>query len=220
MLGAPGAGKGTQAKRIARKYRLVHISTGEIFRDHVRRNTAIGAKIQSALELGQLMSDALTCEVLWRRLEEPDCADGFVIDGFPRSLAQADALQVWLAARDESLDAAIELAVPDSEIIERTCARRSCSACGAIYNLKFDPPARMPYCDRPGCTGQLVQRDDDTEVTLAERLRIFRRVSSLVHEFYDGLGLLRPIDAAHLSPDALFQKIEEVVLSLGASEPA
>lgn len=220
MLGGPGAGKGTQAKRIAHKYRMPHISTGEIFRNHVRSRTALGMRIAQALEHGQLMPDSLTCEVLWERLTREDCADGYLLDGFPRSVAQAEALHAWLEERGEQLDVVVELVVPDAELVERITSRRSCMVCGSIFNLKFDPPRQKPYCDRPDCPSELVHRDDDNEETVRERLKIYHSISQPVREYYDSLGLLRPIAAAELPPDALFGKVEEVLQDLGASEPA
>jgi adenylate kinase len=220
MLGAPGAGKGTQAKRIARKHSIAHVSTGEIFRNHVRGRTPLGRRIAQALEHGQLMPDDLTCEVLWERLTQPDCAEGYVLDGFPRSVSQAESLSEWLAVRGEQIDAVLELLVPDEEIIDRTSARRSCLVCGAIFNMKYDPPKAAPYCDRSDCPSELVQRDDDNEATLRKRLWIYDREGKLVRSYFDGLGLLRPIPASGLPPDALFRKIEDALQNLGASEPA
>lgn len=218
ILGAPGAGKGTQAKRIARKYKVPHISTGEIFRGHVRNKTELGCRIEQSLDNGHLMSDELTCEVLWSRLMQPDCAQGYVLDGFPRSLPQAEALNQWLAARDEQLQAALELVVPDAEIIERTEARRSCPQCGAIFNLKYDKPGQTPHCDRPDCKSEMTQRHDDTAETVRERLRIFHSTARPIEQYFKELGILLPVECATLSPNEVFEKVEHALHRAGASK--
>lgn len=217
MLGAPGAGKGTQAKRVAETRGVPHISTGDIFRDHLRRNTALGAQVRQYLDSGQLAPDRLVCEVVAQRLAEADCAEGYVLDGFPRSVPQAEALGKWLDERAEGLSVTINLDVPDEEIIGRLTARRHCPKCGAIYNLKFSPPRRGVLCDEDADTA-LVQRQDDKEETIRERLRIYHETTEPLLTYYRESGLLHSIPAQGLSPDEVFGSIEKVISALGVTK--
>lgn len=220
ILGAPGSGKGTQAKRISEKYDIRHISTGDIFRSHVQRSTDLGKKITESMTNGRLVPDEVTCEVVWRRLRESDCEVGYILDGFPRTLPQAHHLQEWLVRHDEQLDVALELEVPDAEILERTGARRSCATCGKIFNLKYDPPGSVPYCERADCPSSLIQRADDVEETLRERLRIYHSMFEPIHALYKRLDLLKTVEGAGLAPDDVFAKIDEVLLGIGAARSA
>lgn len=212
MLGAPGAGKGTQAKRLALAYGLPHISTGDIFRAHLNRATHLGKQVQQYLEAGRLVPDDLTCEIVADRLKESDCANGFILDGFPRSTPQAEMLRNHLAGRGESVSAAINVEVPDSEIVERLTARRTCSLCGTIFNLKFDPPSGdATQCDRNGCGGRLIRRKDDEEVTIRERLRVYHETTEPVIGYYEKLGVLRTVSGAGATPEEIFAKIESML---------
>lgn len=218
LLGAPGAGKGTQAKRVADAHGLPHISTGDIFRKHLKEGTELGRQVQQYLEGGRLVPDELTCAIVADRLNEPDCAKGYILDGFPRSVGQAEALSALLAKKGQEIDAAVDIAVPDSEIVDRLSARRSCPVCGNIYNLKYSPPPDGGNaCGREGCPGQLVQREDDKEETIRERLRVYHETTEPVIGYYRNQGLLHEIPASGLSPDAVYAKIEDVLATLSGT---
>lgn len=219
ILGAPGAGKGTQAMRIAASYGVPHVSTGDIFREQMQKGTELAREIRPYMESGRLVPDELTCAVVAERLARPDCANGYVLDGFPRTLPQAEALDAMLRDRGQRLDVAIELEVPDDEIVERLSARRTCSKCGAIFNLKFNPPRNGDTrCDRDGCGGALTQRADDREETVRQRLKVYYESTRPLLAYYRGQGLLRTLAGDGLSPDALFEKVEEILCAVGAVE--
>ena len=185
MLGGPGAGKGTQAKRMARKYGLPHISTGDIFRANLKQGTALGLKAKGYMESGQLVPDELTCELVADRIVQDDCAVGLILDGFPRSVPQAEEFARLMEARGESLDVAINIDVTDEEIVARLSARRTCGKCGAIYNLKFSPPKVADTCDNSECGGEaLVQRKDDCEETIRERLNVYHETTEPIIAYY------------------------------------
>lgn len=215
LLGGPGAGKGTQAMRISETFGIPHISTGAFFRDQLAKNTELGQRIRQYMDSGLLVPDELTCEVVERRLKEDDCRNGYVLDGFPRSLPQAKALDEILERQGVRLDAAIDLEVPDDEIVARLSARRTCPVCGKIFNLKFDPPSSDGgVCDREGCTGQLVTRSDDREETIRERIRVYHKTTEPIIKYYRERGLLRAVQGDTLSPDGVFAKIEEILGAL------
>lgn len=219
MLGAPGAGKGTQAQRIAAAHGLPHISTGDIFRARRGDGTELGRRIQKLLDAGQLVPDEITCEIVAQRLSEADCADGYILDGFPRSVPQAEALEQLLSAVGQRLTAAIEIEVPDEEIVGRLTARRMCERCGAIHNLKFDPPAGDgTVCDREGCGGALVQRADDREETIRERLRVYHEITKPLRGFYGERGQLYSVEGANAAPDVVYGKIESVLSMVESTE--
>jgi adenylate kinase len=202
--------------RLAEAFGIPHISTGAYFRDQLERKTDLGERIRKFMDSGSLVPDELTCEVVEARLNEPDCDGGYVMDGFPRTLPQARILDEMLGVRGEALDVAIDLEVPDEEIVKRLTARRLCPVCGKIYNLKFDPPSSDGgICDRAGCFGQLVTRSDDTEETVRERLRIYHRTTEPIMKYYKERGLLRTVTGDSLSPDNVFVKVEEIVRRLG-----
>jgi adenylate kinase len=217
ILGAPGAGKGTQARRMARKHGWPHISTGDIFRSHLDQKTAIGQKIESYMNSGRLVPDALACQIVVERLAAPDCANGYILDGFPRSVPQAEALGRMLADRHEALDAVILLTVDDDELVERLAARWTCPHCGKIYNVKFNPPKVAGRCDKPGCEGvQLVQREDDREDTVRRRLKVYHETTEPLIQHYERRGLLRRV-AGGASLEAIEQQIEAVLKTQGAA---
>ena len=212
LLGGPGAGKGTQARRLAEEFGIPHISTGAYFRDQLEKETELGERIRGYMDSGSLVPDELTCEVVESRLTQPDCANGYVLDGFPRSLPQARILDELLGARGEKLDLAIDLEVPDEEIIARLTARRTCPVCGMIFNLKFDPPSTdAGRCDRTGCTGELVTRSDDSEETVRERIRTYHRITEPIIKYYKERGLLHVVIEGAMGPDEVFAKVEEEV---------
>ncbi len=212
ILGAPGAGKGTQARRIARKRGWPHISTGDIFRSHLEERTAIGQKIESYMRNGKLVPDELACQIVVERLSKPDCADGYILDGFPRSLPQAQALDTVLADRRDELDVVILLDVDDDEIVARLSGRRTCPNCGKIYNLKFNPPQKDMQCDKPGCNGaQLVHREDDREDTVRNRINVYHETTEPLIQYYEKEGVLRRIDGAGHSLDKIEERIDAVL---------
>ncbi|MBI4557260.1 MAG: adenylate kinase [Candidatus Hydrogenedentes bacterium] len=218
MLGAPGAGKGTQAKRIAELHGIPHISTGDIFRAHLERGTDLGQQVKPFLDAGHLVPDDLVCRIVVHRVREADCVNGYVLDGFPRSLPQAQALQRELNVEGAVLDVAINLAVPDDELVERLAARRSCPKCGRIYNLRFEPPRRNGYCDFEGEEDvALVQRPDDQESTVRERLVVYHRTTEPLLAFYRDTGLLRQVSGSGKSPEEVSAQIEEIFCALGVN---
>jgi adenylate kinase len=215
MLGAPGAGKGTQAKQMAEKHGLPHISTGDIFRAHLRQGTPLGLQVKNYLDSGQLVPDQLTCAIVADRTAQPDCKNGYILDGFPRSLPQAEEFQRLLRARGEIVDLAINIDVTDAEIVDRLTARRSCPKCGAIYNLKFKTPKKDNTCDLDG--EPLVQRQDDKEDTVHERLNIYHETTEPIIDYYGRQGVLKTVPSTGSTPDAVFKKVEEIVFAAGAS---
>ena len=168
MLGAPGAGKGTQAKQIAAKYEIPHISTGDIFRANIKEGTELGKKAKAFMDKGELVPDELTCDLVVDRISKPDAAKGYVLDGFPRTIPQAEALTKALEARGEKIDYAINVEVPDENIVHRMGGRRACIGCGATYHVEFNAPKVEDVCDT--CGGELVLRDDDKPETVQKRL--------------------------------------------------
>lgn len=209
LLGAPGAGKGTQAARLAAKYSLPHISTGDIFRRHLKEGTGLGKQVKSFLDSGALVPDDLTCSIVADRLTQSDCRAGYILDGFPRSEAQAEALDAMLNERSEKIDAAIDIEVPDEEIVERLSARRMNPETGAIYNLKFDPP---PEAEKD----KVVQRQDDKPETVRERLAVYHETTAPVVDYYKRHGILHAVSGAGATPDHVFSRIEEIVAPLAA----
>ncbi|MBX7259004.1 MAG: adenylate kinase [Candidatus Hydrogenedentes bacterium] len=221
LLGAPGAGKGTQAQRIAAARKMPHVSTGDIFRDHLQRKTDLAREIEPYMESGSLVPDELTCAIVAQRLCEPDCRGGYVLDGFPRSLRQAETLERLLGERTEKLDVALDIQVSDHEIVERLTARRVCPECGAIYNLKYDPPRNGDTrCSKNGCTGTLMRRPDDTAETIRQRLLIYHETTEPIRMFYDERGLLRTVVSDNLTPEAVFVKFEEILCAMEAAGKA
>jgi len=218
MLGAPGAGKGTQAKRIAKARALPHISTGDIFRAHLRDGTDLGRQVQEYLDTGQLVPDELTCAIVAERLGEADCREGYILDGFPRSVPQADTIGAVLTARGETLDVAVNITVDDDDIVERLTARRCCAKCGAIYNLKFDPPQRDGVCDEAACAeAELVHRKDDQEGTIRERLRVYHETTEPIIAYYAERGILKTVSGAGATPADVFAAVEEMLAAIEAS---
>jgi len=215
MLGAPGAGKGTQAKRMAEKYGLPHISTGDIFRAHLREGTPLGQQVKGYLDSGKLVPDELTCAIVADRTAQDDAKNGYILDGFPRSLPQAEEFQRLLEERGEKINLAINIDVTDDEIVDRLTARRSCPKCGAIYNLKFKPPKNDNVCDLDG--EQLIQRQDDKEDTVKERLNVYHETTEPIIEYYDRRGVLKTVEGTGSTPDDVFKKVEEIVSAAGAA---
>ena len=208
MLGAPGAGKGTQAARIAKEFGIPHVSTGDIFRANIKNGTELGVKAKSYMDKGQLVPDEVTIEMLLSRIAEEDCREGYVLDGFPRTIAQAESLKKSLEEKGQKIDCAINIDVPDSAIVERMSGRRSCPACGASFHVKFNPPKAEGVCDL--CGAALVQRDDDRPETVAKRLEVYHEQTKPLVEYYGNDGILKTVDGTKTA-DEVFCAISEVL---------
>lgn len=208
MLGAPGAGKGTQATTISQKYRVPHISTGDILREAVAKGTGLGAKAKIYMDAGKLVPDQLVIDIVKERLGEVDCRGGFVLDGFPRTVAQAEVLQDVLERMDRQLDAVLDIEVDQDELIRRLTLRRQCRDCGKIFHLAYDPPKVEGTCD--SCGGQIYQRADDQEIAIKERLEEYRKKTQPLIAYYKELGLLRVINGKQAA-DGVFSDINRVL---------
>lgn len=204
LMGPPGAGKGTQAEYIERKYWIPHISTGDMFRSAIRFGTDLGLKAKTLMDAGQLVPDDVTIGIVRERLAERDCAKGFLLDGFPRNIAQAEALDKIMAEWNKSIDAVINIEVPDNVLTLRLTGRRTCSQCGANYHMQFNQPQKASQCDI--CLGEIQQRSDDREDTVAERLAVYALQTRNLTEYYGPKGLLRDING-NQSPDEVFKDI-------------
>ncbi len=207
LLGAPGAGKGTVAKLLTALDGSVQISTGDILRAAVKAGTELGMKAKAAMNAGELVSDDLIMGIMGERLLEDDCKAGFLLDGFPRTIPQAEALKVLLAKLNIELDAAVNLNVPRDVILDRLTTRRTCVDCGAIYNVKSNPTKVEGKCD--ACGGDVVQRDDETEEAISKRLDVFNEQTAPLVGFYEGEGMLLDINAT--SSDAVVSAISDKV---------
>jgi adenylate kinase len=191
LLGPPGAGKGTQAKELAARLSVPHISTGDMLREAVREGTPLGLKAKAVMESGGLVSDELLTGIIKERLAKADCAQGFILDGYPRNLSQASILEGILAELGKQEVLALELEVADEVIVKRLSSRRSCPGCGTVYNLVFSPPKREGLCDK--CGTALVQRDDDREEVIRERLRVYHEKTAPLSDHYRRRGLLKTV---------------------------
>ena len=192
MLGAPGAGKGTQAKKIAEKYQVPHISTGDIFRANIKNGTELGNKAKSYMDQGHLVPDELTCDLVVDRINQEDCKNGYVLDGFPRTIPQAEALKAALDKMGETIDYAIDVEVPDENIIDRMSGRRACVACGGTYHIKYNPTKKEGICD--ACGGELILRDDDKPETVKQRLEVYHTQTQPLIDYYTKEGILKEVD--------------------------
>lgn len=192
LLGAPGAGKGTQAQSISNYYNIPHISTGDIFRRNISQGTPLGVTAKGYMDSGQLVPDQLTLDLIADRLKEEDCSNGYLLDGYPRTVVQAEFLEGLLKKQDTALDCALLIDVSRESIMERMTGRRVCTACGASYHLKYNPPAREGVCDI--CGSGLIQREDDKEATVRDRLDIYDEQTSPLVEFYGQRGILKSVD--------------------------
>lgn len=218
ILGGPGAGKGTQAMRLTEAYGLPHISTGDIFRHHIQANTEIGREIKPLMDAGHLVPDGLTCQVVAERLGARDCADGFILDGFPRSRPQAECLADMLAQRDAALDLVLNIEVDDDEIVSRLACRWVCPECGGTFHMDSPDAAAAARCDRGDCAGnRLVQRKDDKPETVRERLRVYAETSAPIVAYYKEKGLLRNVPGQGMNPDGVFAIIQKFVEAAGAA---
>ena len=192
MLGAPGAGKGTQAKKIAAQYSIPHISTGDIFRANIKNNTELGQKAKTYMDKGELVPDSLVVDLIMDRFKEADCANGYVLDGFPRTIPQAEAIDNALKANGEKVDFAINVEVPDENIINRMSGRRACVGCGATYHIKYNPTKVEGVCD--ACGEKLILRDDDKPETVKNRLSVYHEQTQPLIDYYNKAGVLAEVD--------------------------
>jgi adenylate kinase len=208
MLGAPGAGKGTQAKLIADKYQIPHISTGDIFRANIKNQTELGMKAKSYMDQGALVPDELTLELIMDRFTNDDCKNGYVLDGFPRTIPQAEALTKALADKQDAVDYAINVDVPDEAIVTRMSGRRACLACGGTYHIKFNPTKVEGICD--ACGGELVLRNDDKPETVQKRLDVYHEQTQPLIDYYQTQNILKEVDGT-LQLDEVFQAIVAIL---------
>lgn len=206
LLGPPGAGKGTQAKRLSQHFGVAHISTGDILRVNVRQGSPLGKEAAGYMDRGELVPDALIIRMVEERLHAPDCQKGFLFDGFPRTIPQAEALDALLDAQRQPLDRTVNIVVPDEVLVERATGRRTCPACGAMFHIRFDPPRQAGICDQ--CGAQLVQRQDDTEETVGNRLRVYHQQTAPLIDYYRRKGLLAEVDGRQT-----IDAVEETILA-------
>ena len=208
LLGPPGAGKGTQAKSICNRFSIPHISTGDIFRKHISEMTPLGIEAKKSIDKGQLVSDEVTISLVKDRLKEDDCRNGFLLDGFPRTVVQAEALDEFLAENGEKIDTALLIDVPKDFIIERMSGRRVCLSCGASYHTKFNPPNLEGKCDV--CGSDIIQRKDDEEQTVRRRLEIYDEQTQPLINYYNNKNLLSVVDGTQAIND-VFKNICDIL---------
>ncbi|MCR5250674.1 MAG: adenylate kinase [Lachnospiraceae bacterium] len=199
MLGAPGAGKGTQAKMIAETYGIPHVSTGDIFRANIKGGTPLGMEAKTYMDKGALVPDELTVRILLDRVAQDDCKNGYVLDGFPRTIPQAEVLDAELDKLGDKIDYAIDVEVPDENIVKRMGGRRACLSCGATYHIVHIPPKQEGICDK--CGSELVLRDDDKEETVMKRLAVYHEQTQPLIDFYTKKGVLKTVDGTVDSTD-------------------
>jgi len=210
LLGAPGSGKGTQAKKLMTDFGYPQVSTGDLLRDAVARGTEYGKQAKAAMDGGQLVSDDIVLGILKDRIAQPDAANGFILDGFPRNLAQARALETVLAELGQPLDAAVLMDVDQDILFKRLTGRRSCKNCGRVYNIYFLPPPEDGRCE--SCGGELVQRSDDREETIGHRLKVYRAQTEPLIEYFRGIGKLKVVDAEGGFEEVYGRLLEELEL--------
>lgn len=208
MLGAPGAGKGTQAKQIADKYSIPHISTGDIFRANLKAGTDLGKKAKEYMDQGLLVPDELTCDLVMDRISQDDCKNGFVLDGFPRTIPQAEALDAALSKIGQKMDYAVDVDVPDENIINRMSGRRACLNCGATYHIVSIPTKVEGVCDR--CGSPVVLRDDDQPETVKKRLEVYHAQTQPLIDYYKKQNILKSVDGTQ-PMEKVFDAIVEIL---------
>jgi len=205
IFGPPGAGKGTQASMIAQEYKIPHISTGDMLRAAVRKGTELGRLAKSYMEKGELVPDSVVIGIIGERIKEADASRGFILDGFPRTIPQAESLRNALEDEDLRLDIVLSVEVSDEEIVKRNTGRRICENCQAMYHIIYAPPTNMGYCNR--CGGRIYQRDDDTEDVIRKRLEVYHKQTEPLEEYYLKNRLLRRIDGLGMVED-VFKRIK------------
>ena len=204
MLGAPGAGKGTHAKKITEKFGIPAISTGDIFRENIKNGTELGKKAKEYMDAGNLVPDELVCDLVVDRLKQDDCKNGYILDGFPRTIPQAEALTAARAKDDDAIDYALEIFIEDQAIIDRMSGRRVCKSCGATYHVVNIPPKTEGVCDE--CDGELIVRDDDAPETVKKRLDVYHEQTAPLIDYYKKQGILKVIDGSK-GLDTCFEEI-------------
>ncbi len=204
LVGPPGAGKGTQAQMLKQTFTIPHISTGDLLRQAVREETALGQQARTYMDKGELVPDELVTAMVAERLQHADCASGFLLDGFPRTIAQADALAGELTGAGNKLDGVVSIMVPRADLVERLSGRRICRECGTMYHERFDPPKRAGVCDK--CQGVLYQRSDDNAETVSARLVVYERATAPLLSYYRDRALLYEVDG-HGTPEEVCQRI-------------
>ncbi|MCI7813543.1 MAG: adenylate kinase [Lachnospiraceae bacterium] len=208
MLGAPGAGKGTQAKKIAAKYEIPHISTGDIFRANIKNGTELGKKAKTYMDQGLLVPDELVVDLVVDRVQQDDCKNGYVLDGFPRTIPQAESLDTALEKLGEKIDYAINVEVPDENIISRMGGRRACVGCGATYHVVYNPTKVENICD--ACGEKLILRDDDKPETVQKRLTVYHDQTQPLIDYYTKSGVLKEVDGT-VDMEDVFAAIVEIL---------
>ncbi|MFH1624887.1 MAG: adenylate kinase [Pseudomonadota bacterium] len=208
LVGPPGSGKGTQAKMLVDKYNIPQISTGDILREAVKEDSYLGRKVKSFMNEGSLVPDEVVIEIIEERLRKPDCKGGFILDGFPRTVAQAQALDAILQRMNLKIDHLISIEIGDEELVKRLTGRRTCRKCGKGYHIIFDPPANTEVCDV--CHGDLYQRDDDEENTIKSRLKVYHEQTAPVVEFYRKKNSSRAVDGVG-KIDEVFRRITDII---------
>jgi adenylate kinase len=206
-MGPPGAGKGTQAAMLVDKFGIPHISTGDMFRAAVKEGTELGKQAKACMDAGQLVPDSVTIGIVKERLAKPDCKKGFILDGFPRTLEQANALDATLGELQIKLDRVVNISVPAEDLISRATGRRICRGCGATYHVAYNPTAKEGICDK--CSGETYQRDDDSEATMTKRLTVYSSQTKPLIQYYQDNGLYTEIDGK--------QSIDKVLADVVAS---
>ncbi len=215
LLGAPGAGKGTQAEMIVERYKLTHISTGDILRASIKKETELGKQAKDYLDKGELVPDEVVVKIVEERLKEPDCQAGALLDGFPRTVEQAKSLEEVLEGMQRKIDYVIYIEVTEDELISRLTGRRICRDCGATYHLKFNPPQVRNVCDQ--CGGELYQREDDSMETVKQRIKVYREQTEPLIEYYRRKSLLHAVDGDQ-DINKVHQQLQEVLDNNSRSE--
>ncbi len=208
LLGAPGAGKGTQAKKLVDKYKIPQISTGDLLRAAVAAGTALGKEAKACMDKGELVSDSIVLGMVEERLKQDDCKNGFILDGFPRNTSQAEALDKMLASLNMPLTCALSVDVPFEDLMKRLTGRRTCKACGQMFNVYFNPSTKGNSCDK--CNGELFQRDDDKEETIKKRLEVYNAQTAPLFDYYGKKGILKSVSGTG-SIDEIFSNVCKVL---------
>jgi len=208
LLGPPGAGKGTQAKQLIDKYEIPQISTGDILRQAVKDGTTLGKEAKTYMDKGELVPDDVIIGIVKERIQADDCQQGYIFDGFPRTVAQAEALDCMLKELSTQLDAVVSIDVPEAEVVKRLSGRRTCKGCGTLFHVIFNPPSKKGVCD--ACGGELFQRDDDNEATIRQRLSVYTNQTAPLIDYYSQAGILKAVPGTG-APDEIFDGICNVL---------